>query len=149
MQGYQITDAEIAGQVGVTLMSDVTTTMYKRYPYNAEQGDMEYMVVTTFNNGAETEYWFQMTDPVAEAAKAKAEAEEAARIEAESTMTIGSQGENVKKLQQKLIDLNLLSGAPDGKFGKYTAEAVKTLQGRYGMEKTGVADAAFLDKLYG
>jgi len=148
VQGYQITDAEIAGQVGVTLMSDVTTTMYKRYPYNAEQGDMEYMVVTTFNDGAETEYWFQMTDPVAEAAKAKAEAEEAARIEAESTMTIGSQGENVKKLQQKLIELNLLSGAPDGKFGKYTAEAVKTLQGRYGMEQTGVTSVEFLEKLY-
>ena len=34
------------------------------------------------------------------------------------------------------------------KFGKYTAEAVKTLQGRYGMEQTGVTSKAFLDKLY-
>lgn len=148
VQGYQITDKEIAGQVGVTLMSDVTSTMYKRYPYNAEQGDMEYMVVTTFNEGVETEYWFQMVDPVAEAAEAAARAEEEARIEAESKMTVGSQGENVKKLQQKLIEMNLLSGSPDGKFGKYTAEAVKVLQGRYGMEQTGVTSKEFLDKLY-
>ena len=148
VQGYQITDKEIAGQVGVTLMSDVTTTMYKRYPYNAEQGDMEYMVVTAYNEGEETVYWFQMTDPVAEAAEEAARAAEEARIEAESTMTVGSQGENVKKLQQKLIELNLLSGSPDGKFGKYTAEAVKVLQGRYGMEQTGITSKEFLDKLY-
>ena len=148
LQGYQITDAEIAGQVGVTLQSDVTKTMYKRYPYNEAQGNMEYMVVTAYNDGVETEYWFQTFDPVAEAAKAQARAEEEARLIAEATMTIGSEGENVKKLQRTLIDMNLLSGTPDGKFGKYTAEAVKTLQGRYGMEKTGVTSPEFLEKLY-
>ena len=109
---------------------------------------MEYMVVTAYNEGVETVYWFQMTDPVAEAAEAAARAAEEARIEAESKMTVGSEGENVKQLQQKLIELNLLSGSPDGKFGKYTAEAVKVLQGRYGMEQTGVTSKEFLDKLY-
>lgn len=109
---------------------------------------MEYMVVTAYNEGVESVYWFQMVDPVAEAAEEAARAAEAARIEAESRMTVGSEGENVKKLQQKLIDMGLLTGAPDGKFGKYTAEAVKTLQGRYGMEQTGITSKEFLDKIY-
>ena len=63
-------------------------------------------------------------------------------------MTIGSKGDDVKKLQAKLIELKLLSGQPDGAFGKYTADAVKIMQKKYGMEQTGVADAAFLEKLY-
>ena len=53
-----------------------------------------------------------------------------------------------KRLQRKLIDLGLLSGQPDGHFGNYTATAVKEMQRRYGMEQTGIADKAFLDKLY-
>ena len=57
-------------------------------------------------------------------------------------------GEEVKKLQRVLIDNKLLSGEPDGQFGKYTAEAVKEMQRKFGMEATGVADQAFLDKLY-
>ena len=47
-----------------------------------------------------------------------------------------------------MIDNKLLTGEPDGHFGKYTAEAVKEMQRRFGMEATGVADQAFLDKLY-
>ena len=57
-------------------------------------------------------------------------------------------GDDVTKLQSKLIEMGLLSGQPDGKFGNYTAGAVKEMQRRYGMEQTGIADQAFLDKLY-
>ena len=62
--------------------------------------------------------------------------------------SIGSKGDEVKKLQAKLIEKKLLTGVPDGSFGKYTAEAVKILQKQYGMEETGIADAEFLEKLY-
>ena len=64
------------------------------------------------------------------------------------TLSRGSEGEEVRKLQAKLIELQLLSGQPDGKYGKYTEDAVKQLQASFGMEQTGVADSAFLAKLY-
>ena len=39
-------------------------------------------------------------------------------------------------------------GKPDGQFGQWTASAVKQAQKDFGLEQTGVADAAFLEILY-
>ena len=61
---------------------------------------------------------------------------------------MGTKSDEVKRLQRALIDKGLLSGQPDGHYGNYTANAVKEMQRRFGMEQTGVADQAFLDKLY-
>ena len=157
-QGYQLMDAEIAGKTEIAISSDVASTLYKRYPYSAEQGDMAYMVVTAYVNGEEKVYWFDITapepEPTAEPAEGEAVSTESeGSTETASTgdgtaLTVGSKGEEVTRLQRALIKLGLLKGSPDGKFGNYTAEAVKILQGRYGMEKTGIADQAFLDRLY-
>lgn len=151
-EGYQLMDAEIAGKTEVAVTPGVTATLYKRYVYSAEQGDMVYMVVSTYLNGAQRDVWFEINEPVpVETATPEPDpdATEAVAEPAEGDLTVGSEGEEVKRLQRALIDKGLLKGQPDGKFGNYTAEAVRSLQKEYGMEETGIADAAFLKKLYG
>ena len=151
-QGYQLMDAEIGGKTEIAISSDVPTKLYKRYPYSAEQGDMVYMVVTTYNDGVESVYWFEILAPEPEETpvpeEAAAEGSSETSSEGGISLTVGSQGDDVIKLQRALIDLGLLKGSPDGKFGNYTASAVKEMQKRYGMEETGIANQAFLDRLY-
>ena len=136
-QGYQLMDKEIGGKAEVAVSTDTETTLFKRYVYNTENGDMSYMVVTVYNDGEPTTYLFELIPPEGEETSSVGEG-----------LTIGSSGDEVVRLQTKLIELKVLSGSPDGKFGKYTAEAVRTMQKRFGMEVTGIADQAFLDRLY-
>ena len=136
-QGYQLMDAEMAGNIGITLTSDKATTLFKRYPWNAEQGDMKYMVVNAYIDGITQTYWFELFPPAPVVTEAPV-----------YNLTIGSSGDDVAKLQQKLIDLGLLFGVPDGKYGNYTAQAVMEMQRRFGMAQTGVADTEFLMKLF-
>lgn len=56
------------------------------------------------------------------------------------TLSKGSKGEKVKALQQRLKDLNYLSGSVDGDFGNGTASALKGFQQEAGLEATGIAD---------
>ena len=153
-QGFQLMDTEIAGKTDVAIVSDETKTLYKRYPYNADQGDMSYMVVVAdAEGGAHTDCFESLAPEVEEEPAPDEEAPAAEETEPETeaegeALTIGSKGDAVKKLQRVLIDNKLLTGEPDGHFGKYTAEAVKEMQRKFGMEATGVADQAFLDKLY-
>ena len=167
-QSFQLMDSEIAGKTNIAITGDVTSTLYKRYDYNADQGDMVYMVVTTYNDGKAASYWFEIQgpeeEPVAEAETQTTETTETTQtaetasstettsdsgIDPNTWLTIGSRGEEVKKLQAKLIELGLLTGSPDGQYGKYTASAVQIMQKKFGMEQTGVATASFLKKLYG
>ena len=150
-QGFQLMDTEIAGNTEVAITSDNTVTLYKRYPYNAEQGDMAYMVVNSYVGGVEYTHRFEIIAPEVEETATTDSADSTAAAETSVSgegLTIGSKGDDVKKLQAKLIELGLLSGQPDGHFGKYTASAVQEMQRRYGMEQTGIADQAFLNKLY-
>ena len=150
-QGFQLMDTEIAGKTNIAIASDATSTLYKRYPYNADQGDMTYMVVNTYVDGVEGTYLFEILAPEAEApvaAEGEGEAAASSSVDSDTVLTVGTKGSEVKRLQRALIDLGLLSGEPDGHFGNYTASAVKEMQRRYGMEQTGIADKAFLDKLY-
>jgi peptidoglycan hydrolase-like protein with peptidoglycan-binding domain len=59
----------------------------------------------------------------------------------------GSRGEEVKELQQQMIDLGVLEGSADGIYGKKTVAAVKKLQQYWGKKQNGRADRAFLDSL--
>ena len=59
----------------------------------------------------------------------------------------GSKGENVKEMQQMLIDLGVLEGEADGLYGKKTEAAVKKLQQYWGKKQNGRANDAFLDEL--
>ena len=56
-----------------------------------------------------------------------------------STLYNGSRGEEVKALQQKLIDLGYLEGTADGIFGNKTEKAVRRFQWKNGMKTDGLA----------
>ena len=66
-----------------------------------------------------------------------------------ATLQNGSVGANVKKLQNKLISLKLLSGSADGAYGSKTAAAVKAYQTSVGLTATGIADSTTQAALYG
>ena len=154
VQGYKFTDAEIGGESQSILNTGASGTVYKRFQYDAT-ADLKYLTLTYDYDAQQTTLYFSLTDSMLpeETAEPEQSAQptptptQAATVGDES-YTIGSTGDGVKQLQQKLIDLGYLSGSPDGKFGKWTAEAVKTAQKALGLEETGVADAAFLDALY-
>ena len=64
------------------------------------------------------------------------------------TLEFGSEGSDVKKMQQKLKDLGYLSGSADGKFGVATQAAVIAFQKNNNLTADGKAGSATLSKLY-
>lgn len=60
----------------------------------------------------------------------------------------GSKGDDVKALQQRLIELNYLSGSADGDYGNKTKSAVELFQKDAAIPVTGIADAETQDILY-
>lgn len=62
-------------------------------------------------------------------------------------LEVGSSGENVRKVQQRLIQYGYLSGTADGKYGEKTRDAVILFQRRNGLTvdgRVGPATAAAL-----
>ena len=62
-------------------------------------------------------------------------------------LEVGSKGENVVKVQKRLIQYDYLSGTADGLYGEKTRDAVKLFQRRNGLTadgKVGPATAAAL-----
>ena len=60
----------------------------------------------------------------------------------------GAKGDEVKKVQQRLIDLGYLTGKADGNYGTKTVSAVKAFQKAMGLEETGEADDATQKALF-
>ncbi|MBQ3425362.1 MAG: peptidoglycan-binding protein [Clostridia bacterium] len=60
----------------------------------------------------------------------------------------GSKGDEVKALQQRLVDLYWLSGSVDGDYGNKTKDAVQRFQAEAGLPETGIADEATQEKLF-
>lgn len=60
----------------------------------------------------------------------------------------GDKGDDVKRLQKRLIELGYLSGTADGYYGDGTADAVKAFEAAYGKSKTGVATRELQSYLY-
>ena len=60
----------------------------------------------------------------------------------------GSKGEDVKQLQERLIELGYDPGEPDGAFGNGTRDAVIAFQRRNGLDADGQAGPKTLEKLY-
>lgn len=58
-----------------------------------------------------------------------------------TTISRGAKGDDVVKLQEKLIQSKYLNGSADGDFGGMTQRALTALQKDYGLEQTGEADA--------
>ena len=65
----------------------------------------------------------------------------------DGALSVGSRGDAVKSLQQKLINLGYLSGSADGIFGESTKKAVMAFQSAKGLTASGSADSATLAAL--
>ena len=105
---------------------------------------------------AESIDWSSMTDQeiTAQIEKAQAELEKRGQTEetpaeaGTSTLQKGSKGDDVKKLQQRLKDLNYLSGGVDGDYGNGTASAISAFQKEAGLPESGIADEATQKALF-
>ena len=60
----------------------------------------------------------------------------------------GDEGDDVLELQTRLQELKYYTGNLSGRYREGTREAVKTFQGDYGLEKTGVADSKTQSLIY-
>ncbi|MBQ6645370.1 MAG: peptidoglycan-binding protein, partial [Clostridia bacterium] len=63
------------------------------------------------------------------------------------TMSRGSRSDNVRLLQQKLIELGYLDDTADGVFGGKTQTAVEDMQADLGIEVTGSVDNELMNKI--
>lgn len=59
-----------------------------------------------------------------------------------AALSEGSSGAEVEALQRQLIDLGFLSGDADGDFGPLTAQALRDVQRRLGLNASGMIDPA-------
>ncbi len=64
------------------------------------------------------------------------------------TIRKGMLSASVATMQQALIDLGYLTGAPDGNYGTATERAVKAFQKKNGLKMDGVAGTATLSLMY-
>ncbi len=64
------------------------------------------------------------------------------------TLQYGDEGDDVLALQTRLKDLQYYTGNLSGRYREGTRAAVRTFQGDYGLEKTGVADMETQNLLY-
>ncbi len=65
-----------------------------------------------------------------------------------SVLSSGSNGEEVKRLQQRLKDLGFYTGGIDGDFGKGTKNAVMLFQKQHDLDADGIAGQKTLAVLY-
>ncbi len=65
-----------------------------------------------------------------------------------TSLKIGSSGEDVRRMQQRLKELGYLKGSADGDFGEATEKAVRAFQARHNLTVDGKAGSATLNKLY-
>ena len=143
-QGYQLTNAEIQGEK-VIVTTNIPTLVYKRFVFSDSVGDMKYLSVTTVVDGEPQKYLFELGEPVRPTPEPTAEPTPAPTY---APLELAARGDDVKALQQKLIDLGYLTGSADGAFGAMTQQAVKDAQAAFGMEQTGVADNEFQQRLF-
>jgi len=65
----------------------------------------------------------------------------------QTSLKLGSQGPEVRTVQQKLKELGFLKGSVDGDFGAATEKAVKDFQKQYGLTVDGKVGPATMAKL--
>lgn len=86
-----------------------------------------------------------------ETSSSSTESEQTTKTDAQeekfTTLTVGSKGDDVKKMQQRLVELGWLSGGTDGSFGPGTQKAVKAFQAAAGLAQSGDVDKATYDAM--
>ena len=60
----------------------------------------------------------------------------------------GSSGDDVKRLQERLVELGFAAGTPNGQYGSATSASIRLFQSANGMEETGVGNAYLQTVLY-
>ena len=60
-----------------------------------------------------------------------------------NTLVKGDRNDEVKALQERLVELGYLSDTADGIFGSNTESAIRAAQANGGLAQTGVADNEF------
>lgn len=65
------------------------------------------------------------------------------------SLSVGSRGDEVVELQNRLISEGLLSSEATGYYGSLTSQAVKAFQAKYGIAQVGVVGPQTRDKLNG
>ncbi len=65
-----------------------------------------------------------------------------------TSLKLGSSGDDVRKMQQRLRTLGYLKGSADGDFGEATEAAVRAFQKAHGLTVDGKAGTDTLNKLY-
>ncbi len=71
------------------------------------------------------------------------------RVSVWTTLRSGMKGDEVKQLQENLIQMGYLDGKPDGNYGSGTVAAVTAFQRANGLKADGVAGESTLKALYG
>lgn len=102
--------------------------------YNGQSGYISAQYVRLNGDGSS-----QPAEPAATSAPAS--------TPTDGALSVGSRGDAVKSLQQKLIDLGYLSGSADGVFGEGTKKALMAFQSAKGLTASGIADSATLSAL--
>lgn len=137
--GYQLMDAEIAGNFGIVVNTNTPKMLYKRYVYSNAGEQMEYLAVSCYNNGKIEKILFELEPEIVVTPTPAI---------VYDTLQKGNKSDAVADLQARLIELGYLDGKADGDYGGKTVTAVKTAQKVYGMQETGVADNAFQQRLF-
>ena len=143
---YALTYLSVGEEVLIDRRSEVPESLYSEIE---EKSDMtEAPVSTEMIESTET----LMSADILQSTEAPASTETPASVDtpkstktSESTETpapvhieIGTKGEEVRALQQRLIALGYLEGSADGTFGEQTQSAVKALQNSHELEANGI-----------
>ena len=89
----------------------------------------------------------QAQTPAQAQAPVQAPVQAPAKVYKSTTLHSGCSGEEVRVLQQALIDLGYLEGTADGTFGDQTEAAVRAFQSAYGLKADGLAGTKTRTKL--
>jgi len=139
--GYRFTDKEISGDDDILVTTNIPSVIYKRF--DSSDAQMQYLTVTTYVDGVEHIYKFELGAPVVEAPTPTPEPIVYVQL------VIGSSGEKVMQLQNRLIELGYLAeGSADGAYGNMTANAIRAAQKDFGMIEDGVATNEFQQRLF-
>lgn len=138
-RGYQLMNAEIAGDYNIAVVTNTPKMLYKRYLYSNAVEEMKYLAISTCNNGVVEKILFELEPEVVVTPTP---------VVVYPTLQTGDKSDAVIELQERLRDLGYLEGSADGQYGNKTAEAVKKAQEHYGLPVTGVADDALQQKLH-
>ncbi len=116
-EGYQLMDAATSGTYDIPLAPGETKTLYKRFKYSEEEA-MKYMVLTYYIDGAAYKAYFllEVVEPVV----------------TYNTLVKGDRNDEVKALQERLVELGYLSDTADGIFGSNTESAIRAAQANGG-----------------